>query len=497
MDTVTDTAMDTAMVQRIRKSKFYLVGIVLLVARPSLAADVKITPRVESEFTYTDNVNLVATDEQSSEITSLIAGLEINADGNDGNITLDYQAQQLLYSYDSSENKLYNDLNFSADKGLFSTTNFRGELDASVTNVARNIETNASNDVTTGDTIETRTFGGGLSYQSNPLGVMDLSAKVYGSVKNNEDSIGDSQSYSGELTSKQGRAIKDYFWLADYSYDTTVGKNEENNTEATELNNELGFQPINGFSPYMHLYYEDYSGQSSSDSADSSSWGPGLKYYISRYSYFDFGYDFVLDDSNSDYFRGGFHFNPSIRTVLDFQYKKRFYGDSYAFSFTHRSRRLTNSITYVEDVSNYNRSLYVDGNEIEQLTIYKTLSWNSSLAFQRSALNLKVSTEKQSAFTNISSNTDVNKYSGELSFDHRMTRDTTISPGFSYDYYEFIAFGQTTQEDYYRKWDVDLTHSFARDLRLKFSLSYQDRSSTLSSSGYQEGRVSINLRKEL
>ncbi len=489
--------MDTAMVQRIRINRICLFVSALLVTHISLAADVKVTPRVETDFTYTDNVDLTASDEQSSEVTSLIAGIEIQADGNDGNLSLDYQIKQLLYSYNSDKNELYNELSLSADKGLFSTTNIRGNVSASITNVARNIRSNASTDVTTADTVESRNVDIGLSYQSNPSGIIDLFTSLDGSVTSNDDSVGNNNTYNASVIAKQGSAVKTYFWSTNYNYETSVGKKDEDRTESTEINQELGLQQIHGVSSYLHLYYEDYNGQTGNDSADSSSWGPGIKYYFNRRSYVDIGYDFSLSNDNSDFLRGGLHLNPSARTVLDFNYTKRFYGDAYSFSLTHGTKRITNSITYEEEVSNYNRDLYISGNQIEQLSISKTLSWTSSLALRRSTFNLDLSSEKQQSFSGILQNTDVDTYSGELSIDHNLTRSTTVSPGFSYKYYDFSSMGQTIQQDYYRKWNLDLTHDFAHDLSMQFGLSYEDRSSTESSVEYQESRVNINIRKEL
>ncbi|MCE0493256.1 TIGR03016 family PEP-CTERM system-associated outer membrane protein [Vibrio salinus] len=490
--------MDTAMVQRIRINKSCLILLVLWFMRYSYAADVVVTPRIESKFTYTDNVNLTSEDKRSSNITSLIAGLKLKSDGNNGNLSLDYQIEQLLYSYDSDKDKLYNKLSFSADKGLFSKINLRGKAIASVSNVARSIKENANTDVSTENTIESRNVGVGLSYQSNPSGVMDLLASIDSSLTDNEDSVGDNTTYTGQIVSKQGRAVKKYFWSVDYDYKATVGKEDEKSTGSSELDQKFGLQPVNRFSPLVHLYYEEYSGQTDDDSADSSSWGPGVRYYIDKRSYIELGYDFVLDGDNSDFWRGGVHLNPSEKTVLDFNYTKRFYGNAYAFSLTHKTRRLTNSIFYVEEVTNYNRELYVEGSQIEQLTISKKLSWLSSLALRRTTVNLEVSSEKQKSMNSLSiQSANVDKYSSKLSLEHHLTRQTTLSPGFEFESYDFYNQGQITQEDYYRNWSIAFTKNFASDLSMNLDLSYKDRSSTNSNDAYQESRISINIRKEL
>lgn len=492
-----DMAMDMAMVQRTVKNSIYSLGLILFVTKNCVAADVLVTPRVETKLEYTDNVNSVATNEQSSSITYFIAGLNIDAKGNDGVLSLDYQLQQLLYSYDSNENELYNTLKFDANKGLFSTTNVRGHVAASISNVSRNIETNANDDVSNGNTVETRTAQGGLSYQSNPAGMFDFYSDVNATVTNNEDNVGNNHTYNGKINFKQGKEAHTLFWSSVDRYELTQGQGEDNNTTSTEAENEFGFRTDSGISPLIHSYYEDYQGQTSSDSEDSASVGPGVRYYFSQNSYFEVGYDFTLKDDDSNSWRASGHWAPSPRTTLDADYKQRFYGDAYSLSFKHTHRRLTNTISYTESVSNYNRSLYVDGNEINQLSLTKTLSWESQLAFKRTTAKLKLTSDKKESMSNVTTDTDVDTYGAELSLDHQLTRNTTLTPSFQYKYYKFFKGNENTQQDHYRKWDLELSHKFAAELSVDLELSIEDRSSTSSSAAYQENRVSINLRKEL
>ena len=491
-----DMAMDMATARRIAKNSIYSLGFLLFIIKNSVAADVIVTPSIETKLEYTDNVKSVATNEQSSAITYLIGGLAIDAKGNDGNLSLDYQLQQLLYSYDSSENELFNKLKFEANKGLFATTNLRGNLSAAISNLSRNIESNADDDVSNGNTIETRTAGGGLSYQSNPAGLYDFYGSVDATITNNQDGIGDNHSFTSKVDFEQGKDAKNVFWSSIDRYELTQGTSTDNDTKSTESENEIGWRTESGLSPLIHSYYEDYEGQSSSDSEDSASIGPGVRYYVEHGSYIEVGYDFTLKSDDSNSWRAKAHWTPSPRTALDLDYKQRFYGDAYSLSFTHTQRRLTNTISYTESVSNYNRSLYIEGNKIDQLSLTKTLSWESQLVFKRSTANLKITSDKKQSMSNVSSDTDVETYGVELSLDHNLTRHTILSPGFLWKYYKFYNEDAISQEDYYRKWDLELSHKLTRELSLTFDLSHEDRSSTLNSAAYKENRVSINVRKE-
>lgn len=492
-----DTAMDMAMVRRIIKSSVYSLSFILVMTKTSFAADVLVTPSLETKLVYTDNVNSVATNEQTSSITYFTGGLSVQAKGNDGQLSLDYTLQQLVYSYDSEKNKLFNSLSFNADKGLFSTTNVRGNVAASISNVSRNLETNADNDVSNGNTIESRNAQAGLSYQSNPAGMFDLNTKVDASVTNNEDSVGNNHSYTGTLNLQQGQAAHTLFWSSVDRYELTQGQSEDKNTKSTEAENEFGWRTESGISPLVHSFYENYQGQGRSDSQDSASVGPGVRYYFSKSSYIEVGYDFTLKEDDSDSWRAKAHWAPSPRTSLDADYKQRFYGDAYTLSFKHTHHRLTNTVSYTESVSNYDRSLYIEGAEINQLSLTKTFSWESQLAFKRTIAKLIITSDKKQSMSNIANDTQVETYSSKLNLEHKLTRSMTLTPGFQFKHYKFYNQNESNQEDYYRKWDLELSKKFAADLSVDFELSYEDRSSTSSSAAYQENRVSLNVRKEL
>ncbi len=486
---------DMAMVRRTKINRSYLISLVIF-SSVSFAADVTITPSVEGGVTYTDNVDLDASNEQSSEITSLTAELEIEATGSDGNASLDYSMEQLYYSNDSEKNGLFHELSFEADKGLAVQNRIRGDISASISNIASDITANASNDITRGDTIENREAIVGLSYQSNPSGLIDMNARLEAALEDYEDNVGNNNSYSGDLYFAQGSLVTRYFWTTNYSYGKTFDNSGSSDTESSELDQEIGLQPIHNWSPYLHLYYEDYSGQSSSDSADSSSWGPGVKYYIDKNSYISLGYDFALDDENSDHWRGAIVLTPSDKTQIEFEYTKRFYGDAYDFSLTHSNRRWTNSISYTEEVTNYERDLFVEGNRIEDLSITKTLTWGSVLNLRRTTINFDASADNQKAINSLSDDTDVDTYSGELSVTHNLSRKTTITPSFLYEYYEFQQQGNTYQTDYYRELGIEVEHDFTDAFSASLEVSYSNRSSSNLDSEYEENRIYFNVRKE-
>ncbi|MDG3088265.1 TIGR03016 family PEP-CTERM system-associated outer membrane protein [Vibrio hannami] len=431
-----DMATDTAMVRLVKGNKGLILGSMALICFDISAADVEFMPFVDAEYTYTSNIDQLTVLEQSSDITTLGAGLIIDSQGNDGNLSLDYSAKKLFYSHDSERNKSYNDLSFNADKVLVSEVQLRGDVGASIANIASNIENNASDDLISGNTIETRNFVGGLSYQSNPRSYVDLNTRVNATATRNEDDEGDSNGFGVSLSLNEGDKITQLFWSTNYDYATNESSSGGNRTEKHIYRQKIGMQQVDGWSPFLNFDYEDYNGQGASDSANSSNVGPGVRYYWHQRSYAEVSYEFDLED-NDDFLRGAVYLNPTQRTTFSIDYRKRFYGDAYELALSHRNRRLTNEISYEEEVESFGRPFFIEGNEIEEFLLYKTLSWQTSLDLRRSSASVEIRTRSIESLNNSASNKDSDSYGSTLEFEYNITRKVKTSLSFGYDFYEF------------------------------------------------------------
>lgn len=322
-------AMD--MVRNVKRYSAYVASVILVHSVSVSAAETEFEPFVAAEATFTDNIDQTQLSTESSEITTLSAGMTLSLIGNDGTVALDYSGSQLLYSHDSERNELYNELEFSANKGLFSQTALRADISASIENLARDVREDASADFISGNTVETRNAQLGLSYQSNANKYVDLSTRVNSSLTLNEDEVGDNRGYGADISFNNGNRVKTYFWESEYSYDTNIGQDSDNRSEFHEFDGKLGLQQMGGISPYVRLYAEEYSGHGAGDSADSTTWGPGIRYYLDRNSYAELGYDFALDSGSEDSWNASLYLAPSSRTLITFDYTQRFYGDAYNF----------------------------------------------------------------------------------------------------------------------------------------------------------------------
>ncbi|WP_428457691.1 TIGR03016 family PEP-CTERM system-associated outer membrane protein [Photobacterium makurazakiensis] len=489
--------MDMVMtMERSPKKYKHLLCSLSLITTGSFAADVTFSPVVGGGLTFTDNVDLVESGSGSSLISSIDVGVAASVIGNDGQLNLAYTMSQLFYSHDSSENAAYQQLNFLTRKGLYNT-GFSVDVSASIENIAEAIDENASVDVFTGNTIESKNAQVGVSYHSNPLSKVDLRARTYAQITNNEDDIGNYDGYGAEITYANGRSVKDFFWLIEASYDYKNGKNGDEDTSFTLLREEFGLQTIHGWSPLIRLNYENYEGRAKSDSADSFSWGPGLRYYWTKQSYIEVSYNFSDDDNNSDFWAGAINVEPNTRTKLFFSYDKRFFGDAYQFELSHRSRKLTNSISYFEEAVSFDRDFFTSGSNISEVSLSRRLEWSSVVKARRTSYELSIFHDEQQV---LNANADVQDEEGNgigLDISHRLSRRLSMRLGAEYKYYDFERLSEADQRDHYQDYSLGASYQLNDDISTSFNLSHMNKSSSKLNESYDENRVFINVRMQL
>nr|WP_237584143.1 TIGR03016 family PEP-CTERM system-associated outer membrane protein [Photobacterium halotolerans] len=480
--------------QRINPS-LYLLGSLSLLGQPSQAADVKLTPYVGTEFTFTDNVDRTASNPQSSFITELEAGIEGTIEGNRGLISLDYALGYLYYTEGEESDELYQDLDFIAYKGL-GRSGFQVDASASIDNIASDIATDANADVISGNTIQSNEAEVGLSYQTNPLSTMDLRSRVYTNVINNEDDIGNYTGWGGNIIYANGRSVRDTFWRLGAFYDYRKGRDDGISTEFTRLNEIIGLQTISGFSPFLRLNYENYDGVTDSSENEIFNWGGGVRYFIDRYSYGEVSYNFSEDDVNSDFWAGAINLNPTDKTRLYFEYDKRIKGDSYAAEIRNRTRRWTNTLTYTESPDSYERDRFVDGGRIDEIYLRKEARWLSELTLRRTLYSFSLYQIDRETLESLSDLTDDNSRGIELDVNHQLSRVLSGHIGYAYERYDFTYLSTGDESDDYHSFSLDTTYFFRPELFTQTGVEYYTRSSSDSVNDYDETRIFIDVRVE-
>ncbi|MGF1685670.1 TIGR03016 family PEP-CTERM system-associated outer membrane protein [Photobacterium japonica] len=467
-----------------------------LLAPLALAVEVSVSSSVGAGLVFTDNVDQTASDRQGSLITTANADFGLDVSGVDGNVLLlNYGLSQLFYSHDGNDNALYQTLQFEADKGI--GNGFRVDAIASIENIAAAIDENANADIFSGDTVESRQAEIGLSYQSNPLSDSNLSARIFGIVINNEDDIGNYDGIGASLSFSNGPNVRDMFWLIEGTYDYKQSQGDDPNTSFVILREEIGFQTMYRWVPFVRLNYENYSGLTDADSDDMLSWGPAVRYFWTKTTYFELSYNFTETENQSDFWAGAIYLRPSPRTLLRASYDKRTFGDAYFFLLSHRSRRLTNEITYEEEVTNFDRDTFVSGANIAEATLERRLTWLSTLEARRSTFIFSLYRFEVDALNATNNDGDESGYGASIAADHRLSRRFSVSALIDYSDYHFKNLDTPDQDDHYWTFSIDGSYTINPEVVLTAGVEHNTRSSSLPDDGYDENRIYLELSVDL
>ncbi len=533
--------MVMATVSRINKSikmptQYALVSLLTL-SPATIAGEWTFDPNIGLTETYSNNVELVNTDKQSSLVSQAFIGLETEYLSKRLKLSFTGTETFAAYSHDSDLNDDFQEANLDF---LWSMWDGGPEFIArsSITNISKDETSNSLADLVSGDTIQQKKHFAGFQYNLDNKAHQLNSSIVYNLIET-EDNIGESEGYTALIESSNGQSARNVFWQVDgqYSYRENKDLDGENYTMEVKLGAITSYR----INPFVRYYNEDIKGSLAGTSPGTTpSWGPGLRFIPTRHFSFDLSYNYVdkEDTTSDDYVAASLDWKPSPRTSLYASYSKRFFGDSYEFNFNHKAKRLTNNISYDESIEVFDRNTYIaeelglfwcpipqgssnisltdcfaqnqppaDTNfslvpiasltpvENNEFTLNKRLAWLSVLSLSRTDFTLNVSArEREALATGI-----IDEYF-DISFD--ITRKLSPKSDISLitSYYDNTFDKENPQgprqTDTYKVveavYNKKLTHSLTTFISLKFL----DRESSRIDRTYTEARASINITKE-
>jgi uncharacterized protein (PEP-CTERM system associated) len=423
--------------------------------------------------------------------------------------------------------------------GLFSLWRDGPKLivNSQISNVSQNSTNNSIADLVSSDTVQSRSHSAGFQYQTANSNHNFSSSIIY-SLTETEDSIGESKGYIANISSQNGNSARHVFWQIRGLY------SDRNNVNSTGKNYNLDAQigAITAFklNPFIRVYRENITGTASgTNQNNTNSWGPGLRWQASDHFYIDVSYNYVEDKASSDdYIDTNINWQPSQRTSLIAGYSQRFFGDSYNLNFSHKTKRLTNTISYDETVQIYDRDSFeevtlgevwcpIDGPfdtslcfpvsqppsdtsgyilvpiaglalvENNEFSLNKQLSWNSTLALSRTTFSLDITTNKIEGLDtdSLNDNFDIN-----LSATRKLTPKSDLK--FLVSYRESTnstssnSVVDSKQEDTYKTISATYNKSLASSLSGYLTIQYLDRESTQFDRSYDEVRANIKITKD-
>ena len=499
--------MATGIIKQINKNHIespYLITLLICLIAPFsiLAGDWEIKPNVSLNETFTDNIELTSVGTRSSFITQAIAGL--NAEYKSSLSTLQWSGTKsyAVYSHESELNNDFQTLNANGQHSFWSGGPvFTAQ--ASIANISQNNARNELSDLVSGDTVEQRTYSTGLQYNFGNSSYSVTSSVNY-NITRAEDDIGDNNGFSAQLGSQNGNNARHVYWQLSANYTKRKQQDTRSNGENYTVEALLGAITSWNLNPFIRYYDESFQGTGVNQNQNiTSSWGPGIRWLASPHIIIDLSYNFVTNKTESDdYLDTSLQWEPSSRTSLILGYSQRFFGHAYNLNFEHKTKRLTNSITYDETLKVFDRNTFQDVTpdnpelvDSDEFSLNKRFSLSSQLQLSRTSFGVSISDNERT-------NLETNIVDDTFNLDINVTR--TISPksslslssAFNYSIYDKNNPAGSRQEEYYRTISATFSRSFASSLSTNFTMRHVNRDSTIDQFSYDEVRAIINITKE-
>jgi len=516
------------------------VALLSLFTIPSstIAGEWQFVPKFGVEETYTDNVDLTITDPTSSLVSQTIIGLDMQYQSRLASFSFTGTNSNLFFSHDSDINDNFLTLDTVGQYSLW-TSGPKLIASAKVDNTSRNAASNSLADLVSGDTVQSEYYSAGLLYniENNTFSVE--SSLTY-SINSFEDGIGDRDGVSALLNTHNGNNARIAFWQisSDFSTSNQDFSGETRKGDQYRVDAKLGFITSLNLNPFIRFYDEDFSGEVINQNQETtSSWGPGIRWLASEHFMFDLSYNYVSDDTVSDdYVSASIVWGPSERTSLSAGYSQRFFGDSYNLDIQHRTKRLSNTITYDESLEVFDRNNYeqidlgmfwcptgaviegisqcfvlseqpdsgefglarffsLEPIESNEFSLNKRFAWASKLQLARTSFAINTfATRREGLETKVVDDT----LGASVTIDRKISGKSNLTLVAKYDYRIFDKDNPegSRQEDHYRTFSATYTKDLASSLSTHFTLQHVNRDSNIDQYSYDEVRAIINVTKE-
>ncbi len=528
------------------KTKLSAVCIALICSKLAVAGEWQFDPSIIVDETYSDNVGLTTNNEQSSLVTQVGLSIESTYKAQQAEFNFSSESIYALYSHDHDLDSDYQTL--SSDLRIQLWPNgivVYGGVD--IANQSRNGSRNALADIVSADTVQVETYSGGLEYNIDNSDFIVNSSIGYRET-NSEDNIGNQKGINSRITSTNGTGARHVFWEVEHDYQDLENNNQKGKQSQSEV--KIGWITGYGLNPFLRYYDEDNSGDinNSNRSIESNSYGLGVRWLITPRLALNVSYNQPIGDNldldgdeQEAYVNASVQWQPSPRTKLTANISERFYGTSYGLDFTHRNKRLTNSISYVEDVQTFTRNNFAanlvgfyfcpssnitsvadciikdegtifpdNPNEpdnpgfqlfpIQDFTLVednvfslnKTLNWSSVLALPRTTISFTANHQNRE---NLETFNEDERSASSLNVSRKVSGRSSISFDLSYTETNLQIDTEFERIDRYRRYEISYQKSLNSALSFDLSLSYLNRASDNALFNYEEGRVSAKVTK--
>ncbi|SET37333.1 TIGR03016 family PEP-CTERM system-associated outer membrane protein [Thalassotalea agarivorans] len=515
----------------------YLLKIIIIISSvfscSTLGQEWRFTPGVTLDETWTDNVELTRYNRTQSLVGQYGVTLQETYQSQDIEFNFNSHSIYATYSHDSDLNDDYHTGNVDGSILLW-PQGIRLFGDASVSFQSRNQFRNALADLVSGDLVQRVSYSGGASYDIFNRHTETTLSAIYSNTEY-EDDIGNSERVQVDLSTQNGSGARMLFWQVNGSFNTQQDGDRDGEYYVVEA--KVGLITNIDLVPFVRYFDEDSKGNINNGLAlGSQAAGAGLRWLVTPRWYIDASYNTPLnadDPQQDDFWDISTAWQPTRRTEMEASYSQRFYGKAYGLSIRHRNKRLTNSISYTEQIEAFTRDNYVvtasgfywcpqdtvepadcylqedetinpENYTLTQLNNYepvvdyqyslnRRLTATSELALRRTRITLTAQANDREALA--SGQEDVYG-SISLSISRDLSEDTRIRLTGSANL-QYLAY-QTESETSNRYFRSELAYEkdLAEELNITIGANHLNRLSTDELYIYQENRIFFRLNKE-
>jgi len=320
-----------------------LCGSCFVVAAPKFDASLDVTE------TYTDNIFLQA-DKEGSFITEVSPSVSLSDSGAKTDYSLrlrhryiDYQETDLA---DRRENSGFASLNrYELDRSL------RFFANSSITNIDLQ-QSILFGDTTRDDRVETISHSLGAAYDSQRRLHHDISYDLQYLRTRTDDSQVDTEVYDGNVRLANGTRHRIPFWEISSGFTEQQG-----NTKDTQVvhNAIVGINLTKEIGLFVTGNREEIRQQDRADII-SEFWGVGARVRRNRLEA-SVAYNRTEEGENEQFISAAIDWQPTSRTQINLDYSKRFFGETYGGSISHRTRKISQSLRIADRVTSFSQNI--------------------------------------------------------------------------------------------------------------------------------------------
>ena len=193
----------------------------------------------------------------------------------------------------------------------------------------------------------------------------EIESSIMYNETRSEDNIGEFEGYNASIATTNGTASRLVFW--DFSGGYQERKNLDTSTITYQAELKIGLITNWNINPFYRYYDENSKGTNNPDqSTKSNSNGLGVRWLVLPRLFVDLSHNEPVGNlldfngkKQKSFLNAIIQWQPSLKSTFQASYSKRFYGNSYGLNIVINNKRLTNELSYKEDIQSFTRNNFV------------------------------------------------------------------------------------------------------------------------------------------